>query len=317
VVDSPNNLVNSGSGETTKSFEISPGTQVSHVKLRVHSIERSLLFYEELLGFKLVSQTDESAQLSAEGSDDVSYLIHLSKVGREHKLIEGEQSAAHRAGLFHFAILLPSRKYLANMFKRLTENSNQLCFEGAADHLVSESLYLRDPDSNGVEIYRDRDRSEWVRKSPFQVKMSTEHLDLDRLYSEAGSTGQWSIPNKTVIGHVHLHVSNLQASKIFYSEILGLHHTCVYPGANFFAANSYHHHVATNTWLGTNIQRADSREPGLDHFALKIESKENYERLFEQLKNMNIEGIQNDGDKVNKSSIFIYDPDRIKIQIHY
>jgi catechol 2,3-dioxygenase len=187
VVDSPNNLVNSGSGETTKSFEISPGTQVSHVKLRVHSIERSLLFYEGLLGFKLVSKTDESAQLSAEGSDDVSYLIHLSKVGREHKLIEGEQSAAHRAGLFHFAILLPSRKYLANMFKRLTENSNQLCFEGAADHLVSESLYLRDPDSNGVEIYRDRDRSEWVRKSPFQVKMSTEHLDLDRLYSEAGS----------------------------------------------------------------------------------------------------------------------------------
>jgi catechol 2,3-dioxygenase len=168
VVDSPNNLVNSGSGETTKSFEISPATQVSHVKLRVHSIERSLLFYEGLLGFKLVSKTDESAQLSAEGSDDVSYLIHLSKVGREHKLIEGEQSAAHRAGLFHFAILLPSRKYLANIFKRLTENSNQLCFEGAADHLVSESLYLRDPDSNGVEIYRDRDRSEWVEKVRFK-----------------------------------------------------------------------------------------------------------------------------------------------------
>ena len=76
------------------------------------------------------------------------------------------------------------------MFKRLTENSNQLCFEGA-DHLVSESLYLRDPDSNGIEISRDRDRSERVRKGPFQVKMSTEHLDLDQLYSEADSTGQW------------------------------------------------------------------------------------------------------------------------------
>ena len=191
MVFSPNNPVNSGSGETTKSFEISPGTQVSHVKLRVHSIERSLLFYEGLLGFKLVSKTDESALLSAETSDDGSYLIHHSKVGREHRLIEGEQSAGRRVGLFHFAILLPSRKYLANMFKRLTENSNQLCFEGVAYHLVSESLYLRDPDSNGVEIYRDRDRSERVRKGPFQVKMSTEHLDLDQLYSEADSTGQW------------------------------------------------------------------------------------------------------------------------------
>ena len=252
-----------------------------------------------------------------DGSGDGNYLIHLSKVSKEHRLIEGERTAARRAGLFHFAILLPSRKYLANVFRHLTENSNQLCFEGAADHLVSESLYLRDPDSNGVEIYRDRDHSEWVRTGPFQVKMSTEHLDLDQLYSEADSIRQWSMPDKTVIGHVHLHVSNLQASKRFYSEILGLHHTCVYPGANFFAANSYHHHVATNTWLGTNIQKADPREPGLDHFALRVESKGNYERLLEQLKNMNITAIQNEGDKINKHSIFIYDPDRIKIQIYY
>ena len=155
------------------------------------------------------------------------------------------------------------------------------------------------------------------KKRHVSSKDGTEHLDLDQLYSEADSRGQWSMPDKTVIGHVHLHVSNLLASKRFYSEILGLHHTCIFPGANFFAANSYHHHVATNTWLGTSIQKADSREPGLDHFALRIESKENYERLLEQLKNMNIEGIQNDGDKVNKSSIFIYDLDRIKLHIHY
>ena len=89
------------------------------------------------------------------------------------------------------------------------------------------------------------------------------------------------------------------------------------PGANFFAANSYHHHVATNTWLGTNIQKADSLEPGLDHFALRIESKENYELLLEQLKIMNIAKIQDKGDHISKISIFIYDPDRIKIQIYY
>jgi catechol 2,3-dioxygenase len=308
--------VNSGSGVTTKSFEISPGTQVSHVKLRVHSIERSLLFYEGLLGFRLVSKTDENALLSAEGRDDGSYLIHLSNVG-DNRLIEGEQSAARRAGLFHFAILLPSRKYLANVFKRLTENSNQLCFEGAADHLVSESLYLRDPDSNGVEIYRDRDRSEWVRKGPFQVKMSTEHFDLDQLYGEADSTGQWSMPDKTVIGHVHLHVSNLQASKIFYSTILGLHHTCTYPGAFFFAADSYHHHVATNTWLGSNIRKADPKQPGLEHFALKVGSRVDFEPLLQQLHTMNIEMTSDSNDKISNDSIFVHDPDRIKMQIYY
>ena len=294
-----------------KLFEISPATKISHVKLRVYSIERSLLFYEELLGFKAVKKTDESALLSADGD----CLIHLSKVGKKHRLIE-EQSAIRRAGLFHFAILLPSRRYLANVFKHLMEKSNQLCFEGAADHLVSESLYLKDPDSNGVEIYRDRDRSEWVRTPPFQVKMSTERLDLDKLYTEADNIDQWSMPADTVIGHVHLHVSNLQKSKKFYSEILGLHHTCIYPGVNFFAANSYHHHVATNIWLGTNIQKAGATEPGLDHFALKIESKENYNRLLEQLEGRNIEVIQyGNNDKTKQHSIFIYDPDRIKIQI--
>ena len=87
--------------------------------------------------------------------------------------IDKRERLAKRAGLFHFAILLPNKRYLANIFRHLTENSDKLYFEGAADHLVSESLYLRDPDSNGVEIYRDKNRSEWKRTGEFQVKMST------------------------------------------------------------------------------------------------------------------------------------------------
>jgi catechol 2,3-dioxygenase len=305
------------SNETSKRFEISPGTKVAHIRLRVCNMQRSLNFYSRLLGFNLIRKTsDENVLLSAYGIDN--YLIHLSKVSNEHRIIEGEQSAARRAGLFHFAILLPSRNHLANVFKHLSDNSNQVCFEGAADHLVSESLYLRDPDSNGIEIYRDRDQSEWERTGPFQVKMSTEHLDLDQLYSEADdNVGQWRMPDKTIIGHVHLHVSNLNKSKKFYSEVLGLHHTCTYPGANFFAADLYHHHVATNTWLGTNIFKSDSRQPGLDHFALRVDGKENFERLVEQLQNMNIKEERDESNIINKHSIFIHDPDRIKIQIYY
>ena len=234
----------------------------------------------------------------------------------EHTINKRER-LAKRAGLFHFAILLPNRRYLANVFKHLTENSDRLYFEGAADHLVSESLYLRDPDSNGVEIYRDKNRSEWKRTGEFQVEMSTERLDLDQLYQEADNFGSWRMPENTVIGHVHLHVSNLSESKKFYSEILGLHHTCTFPGAYFFAANSYHHHVATNTWLGTDIQEANSEELGLDYFTLKLPAKPDFGKLLRQLRSKNIEIISDTNGNGNNNTVFIHDPDQIKIQISH
>lgn len=161
-------------------------------------------------------------------------------------MIEGEQTI-RQAGLYHLAILLPPRRHLANMFKHLTESSDQLYFEGAADHGVSESLYLRDPDSIGDEIYSDRDQSEWKRTGQFQIEMKTDHLNLNQLLREAEDQIERLMPSNTVIGHLHLHVSDLIKLRIFYSEILRLHHTCSYPGANFFAAGSYHHHIATNT----------------------------------------------------------------------
>lgn len=314
--------MNNTSRETKKAFEISPNTKVAHIKLRVENIERSLNFYERLLGFNLIGRvSDENALLSAKTSDNsnylINYLIYLSKINNGHRMLEGDRSAVKRAGLFHFAILLPSRKHLANVFKHLTENSNQLYFDGAADHLVSESLYIRDPDYNGVEIYRDRDRAEWQRTSKFHVRMSTKHLDLDNLYREADEASGWRMPERTVIGHVHLHVSNLNKSKKFYSGILGLHHTCIFPGANFFAADLYHHHVATNTWLGTNIDKAKPDHPGLDHFALRVDTKDNFEQLEERIQHLNKFEVKNNSEEISENSIFVRDPDGIKIQVYY
>ena len=259
--------------EFTKSFMISPSMSVANVKLNVYSVKRSLHFYRDLLGFQLIGKSsDDNAFLSPVGSNNKDHLLHLSRVDKANRVIEGEQSTIRHAGLYHFAILLPSRRHLANIFRHLTENSNQVYFEGAADHAVSESLYLRDPDSNGVEIYIDRDQSEWKRTGKFQVEMKTGHLNLKQLLREAEDQLQWGMPVDTVIGHVHLHVSDLTNSTNFYSEILGLHHTCSYPGANFFAANSYHHHIAINTWLGNDIANSDSRQPGLDYFSLNLKS---------------------------------------------
>lgn len=291
---------------------------VANVKLNVYSVERSLSFYRDLLGFKLIGKTsDDSAFLSPIGSNNKNYLLHLTRIDTANKVIEGKQSTIRKAGLYHFAILLPSRRHLANIFKHLTENSNQLYFEGAADHAVSESLYLRDPDSNGVEIYRDRHPSKWIRTGQFQIEMKTDHLNLKQLLKEAEDQLEWHMPTDTVIGHIHLHVSDLIKSSNFYSEVLGLHHTCSYPGANFFAADSYHHHIATNTWLGNDVANADSTQDGLDHFSLNLKSKENFEELLHQMKRMKIEVLTDDSNKINMKSFFILDPDRIKIQIYY
>jgi catechol 2,3-dioxygenase len=301
-----------------KSFEISPSMSVAKLRLNVYSIERSLRFYRDLLGFQLIAKpSDDNAFLSPIGSNNKDHLLHLSRVDTAHRVVEGEQSIIRQAGLYHFAILLPSRRHLANIFKHLTENSNQIYFEGAADHLVSESLYLRDPDSNGVEIYRDRDQSEWKRTGQFQVKMKTDHLNLKQLLKEAEDQIEWRMPANTIIGHVHLHVSDLIKSSNFYSEILGLHHTCSYPGANFFAADSYHHHIAINSWLGNDIGEADSKQPGLNHFSLNLQSKENFEELLHRVGQMKIQGLRDDSNKNNKESFFILDPDKIKIEIYY
>jgi catechol 2,3-dioxygenase len=147
--------------------------------------------------------------------------------------------------------------------------------------------------------------------------MKTNHLNLKQLLKEAEDEIAWRMPAGTVIGHVHLHVSDLNKSSNFYSEILGLHHTCSYPGANFFAANSYHHHIAINSWLGNDVAKADQRQPGLDHFSLNLKSKQNFEELSHHIQFMKIQGLSNNSNKTNKESFFILDPDNIKIQICY
>jgi catechol 2,3-dioxygenase len=301
-----------------KSFDLSPNTAVGHVRLNVHNVKRSLHFYSELLGFQTIGKaSNDNAVLAPVRSDNNYHLLELGRVNTTRRVNNGEQSIMRQAGLYHFAILLPSRKHLANIFKHLTENSSQIYFEGAADHGVSESLYIRDPEHNGIEIYRDKEQSEWKRIGKFQVEMKTDHLNLEQLLSEAEDEKDWHMPSKTVIGHVHLHVSNLVNSKKFYSEILGLHHTCSYPGANFFAADSYHHHIATNTWLGTDIASADSNNSGLDYFSLDLKSKETFDDLLHQLRRLKVKVMSDDSNKINNKSFFILDPDKIKIKIHY
>jgi catechol 2,3-dioxygenase len=246
-------------------------------------------------------------------------LLALTQIDNDNVILN-HKSIRKESGLYHFAILLPERKNLAAFLRHIQKNLDPQFYEGMADHAVSESIYIHDPDYNGIEVYRDRLPSQWKWNGD-KVYMVTDPLDVKDLFTQNPNEKWTVLPSNTTIGHVHLHVSNLNRSKQFYQDILGLNHTATYPGAYFFAADHYHHHVAINTWMGTNILPANNsnNKPGLDHYAVRLpyfKGVEEIRKLKKRLKDMGIyikETINNELDTQYSSSFYIYDPDIIKI----
>jgi catechol 2,3-dioxygenase len=285
--------------------KIDPSMKIGHVSLNVTNLQSSLNFYQNILGFKVVGKpSSERALLSADGASS-SYLVELlqAKMNSDHD--------SKRAGLYHFAILLPERKYLADMLQNLRENRELVYLDGLADHLVSEAIYLRDPDFNGIEIYRDRPISEWSWNGN-RIEMATLRLNTSDLLRESTEKGWKEMPPNTKIGHVHLHVRNIAKAINFYHDILDLNLTATIPSAAFFAAGKYHHHIAANTWLGTDISLASSESIGLNHFSIVLSNKEEFQRLADQLSSSG-----NTLTALSERSGFIYDVDGIKIQMQY
>ena len=290
-----------------RQFKIHPSTKVGYVSLNVSSIPRSVEFYQSILGFKAMGRpSDEKALLSADGG---SRLIELWQASEKEKVL----GTPKRAGLYHFAILLPERKFLADMLQHLGKKRDQVHFEGLADHLVSESIYIRDPDFNGIEIYRDRPSSEWSWSGNY-VRMATERLNTEDLLKEMTEEGWKGMPANTAIGHAHLHVRDLVKTTKFYSETLGLNLTGAFPGAHFFAADKYHHHVAANTWLGKDIAKASPERVGLNHFGIELPSRQEFEKTAERLAQAGVKKQQPEQETM--SSAFFQDGDGIKIRLY-
>jgi catechol 2,3-dioxygenase len=222
VINMESNPAASGPG-----FNIAPSARIGYVSLNVSDIEKSLDFYERVLGFKKVDRSyDERALLSVDGHQP--YLVELLQA----KDLAGstDTPGTRKAGLYHFAVLLPERKFLADMLQNLSDMRGHVRFEGLANHLVSESIYIRDPDDIGIEIYCDRPSSEWEWDGD-RVRMATEKLDTADLLRESTALGWKAMPAKTMIGHVHLHVNDLAKAMKFYSCVLGLDFRASYPGA--------------------------------------------------------------------------------------
>jgi catechol 2,3-dioxygenase len=230
---------------------------IGAVRLRVADVERVRAYYERAIGLRTLDRDGDVVRLGADAP-----LVELV----------GDPSAppapARSTGLFHLAILVPSRPDLARAVQRVVAAGER--FTGASDHFVSEALYLRDPEGNGIEIYRDRPRSEWEYEPDGELRMGTVALDLDSVMAELPQDGDGGMPDGTVIGHVHLHVADLGPAEEFYAGELGLDVTVrSYPGALFLSDGGYHHHVGLNTWAGEGAPPPPPGSRGLEWFELR------------------------------------------------
>ena len=240
---------------------IAPETHIGKVRLRVADVDDLTTFYERVIGLRAVQRDGELVQLGAEGGAPLIELVSAPGA---------PPAPSFSTGLFHLAVLVPDRLELARSLQRAAAAGWRLT--GASDHLVSEALYLQDPEGNGIEIYRDRPRNQWNHDNG-ELRMATLPLDLQGVLDELGSGEQAAdgVPAATTIGHVHLQVADIPAAEGFYSGALGLDVMVrSYPGALFLAAGGYHHHLGLNTWQSAGAPRPPEGALGLDRYELVL-----------------------------------------------
>ena len=294
-------------------FKLPDGLNMGPTVLKVRDIERMLGFYRDKLGLQLNStghdplDDQEFMELGFKGKFKAGDPILILKNDPK-----AEEAPRDSAGLYHFAILVPDRKSLAQAY--LGIERNHVRFDGFGDHLVSESLYLHDPEGNGIEIYRDRPRNEWARDKDGHIMMDTLPLDLDGILGELSQENDKASDiflNGARIGHMHLRVTNLQRSLEFYHKDLGFDIIADLSsmGAAFLSAGGYHHHIGLNTWHTLNGKHHETREAGLNAFTIEVPYDDS---LMHQLESHLESAILT---KIGENELLISDPDGIQILV--
>ncbi|WP_223701010.1 VOC family protein [Sutcliffiella deserti] len=277
-------------------FHQRPHVYVGEVVIKVANLEKSLSFYKEIMGFGILERTDQKATLTADGAKP---LITIE----QPEIIKPKNSRT--TGLYHFALLLPERKFLGSFIQHLIKKNYPV--QGGSDHLVSEALYLSDPDGNGIEVYIDRPWNtwEWVNG---EVKMTSEPLDIQNLLFDAEGSKWEGLPPDTLMGHIHLHVSDLNSIEEFYTKALGFKVVNRYGNqALFISTGEYHHHIGLNTWNGVGAPQPEDENAGLHYFTLILPSEEAKVKVVEELNKFGAT-IRKDG-----NSLFTTDPSGNKI----
>ena len=259
------------------SFHQEPAVYADLVSLNVKNLKNSIEFYTKVIGFKVVNETEQEANLSADGKTTI---LQLRKA-------DHDRTNNRYTGLYHFALLLPSREDLALITMHLASNRVPL---GSADHHVSEALYLEDIDGNGIEIYVDRDADKWIWNGS-NVHMVTERLDAEDLLKDQPDPKDFTgLPADTIMGHVHLHVNNIEEAEKFYIDGLGFQVVSKFSDqALFMSTESYHHHVAANVWNGTSASSPKDGTVGLNYYRLVFPNKETLDQTVLRLNELSYE----------------------------
>lgn len=257
-------------------FHQKPNLFIQNVTLKVSNLSRSIDFYTEIIGFRVLQQEEGRVTLTADGQHVLITLVEVPNA----------QFVRGATGLYHFALLLPSRKDLGNLIQHFIQKNVQI---GAGDHDVSEALYLSDPDGNGIEMYIDRSTDTWKWDSNGQVYMTTDPVQFQSVLREADGT--WSgLPIDTVMGHIHLSVRNLQESEDFYTSLLDYAVVSRYGGqALFISTGGYHHHIGLNTWHSEGAEALPKDAVGIQSYTVQLPDQDYAVNLKKRFVEQNME----------------------------
>ncbi len=256
-------------------FTIHPATVVGAVTLAVTALEPMSRYYQQVIGLQLLAQDAQTADLGVAGQPIVRLVARPN--GRQHP---------RATGLYHLAILLPSQADLGHWLKHYIATQQRM-IDGAGDHLVSEALYLSDPEGNGLEIYRDRPRHTWEYVGE-EIKMDTLAVDLPALIAAAPDTSFTGLPAGARLGHVHLQVNDIPRAVWFYRDILGFDYMTGFPSAAFLAAGGYHHHIGLNTWRSRAAAPPPAGSLGLVHYTIVLPHEDARHALLTRLHAANL-----------------------------
>lgn len=271
--------------------------ELGHVALNVRDLELQSLFYQQVLGLQVLSQSPNQIDLGV-GQTTLVRLIQTEQKGE----------VSHSYGLYHLAIVLPSREDLGTIFRHFIDNKIPL--QGASDHGYSEAIYLADTEGNGIEVYRDLPQDAWDVRADGQIVGKSEPMDAETIYALGKKAdAAYQMPAGSRMGHVHLSVRESAASSKFYQEVLAVRDNFTVPSASWLASGDYHHHLAVNEWGGKNLKIRQEGMPGLAYYTLIYSNPEAFEATLNRaiVANLNLQRLDN-------SAAFV-DVDGIKTKI--
>ncbi|MFH6623359.1 VOC family protein [Streptococcus suis] len=257
--------------------------ELGHVALNVRDLELQSLFYQQVLGLQVLSQHPNQIDLGV-GKTTLVRLIQTEQNGE----------VSHSYGLYHLAIVLPSREDLGTICRHFIDNKIPL--QGASDHGYSEAIYLADTEGNGIEIYRDLPQDTWDVRPDGRIVGITEPMDAETIYALGKKAdAAYQMPTGSRMGHIHLSVRESAASSRFYQEVLAIEDKFSVPSASWLASGDYHHHLAVNEWGGKNLETRQEGMPGLAYYTVIYSNPEVFEATLNRAiaANLNLQRLDN------------------------